>query len=155
MVSVKFFLEAGAIIPELKTSGAAAYDVYNPELFLLKPGRNAVPLNFRMSFSKHIQALIEARSGFSLKGFEVKYDPSDEETIRIDADVIVGKIDSDFRGIVNVIVKNNTNGYYFIPAGERIAQLTFIPIVHPDFECVDSLDTTERGDGGFGHTGTK
>lgn len=67
----------------------------------------------------------------------------------------VGVVDSDYRGVVLVPLHNDTNQVQKVEPGERICQLIILPYITADFERVDSLDETERGEGGFGHTGTK
>lgn len=67
----------------------------------------------------------------------------------------VGVIDSDYRGEVIVALHNDSNLTQYIDAGERIAQLIIIPYENVIFEEVNDLSDTERGDGGFGSTGTK
>ena len=62
-------------------------------------------------------------------------------------------IDNDYRGEYIVPIHNDTDEYQFINAGDRIAQLEFRPYEQAEFELVDELDETERGDGGFGSTG--
>ena len=64
-----------------------------------------------------------------------------------------GTIDSDYRGEVKVIVCNNGDQAFTIRRGDRIAQLVIAPVVPAEWEEVASLDGTERGAGGFGHTG--
>lgn len=65
----------------------------------------------------------------------------------------VGVIDADYRGPVIVALHNDTNEYQYIHAGDRIAQLVIQPFLSVEFNEVRELDTTERGEGGFGSTG--
>lgn len=67
----------------------------------------------------------------------------------------VGVIDSDYRGEVIVALHNDTDEPQWIPAGSRIAQLLIQPVMRTDFNVVDELNDTERGNGGFGSTGIK
>lgn len=67
----------------------------------------------------------------------------------------VGVVDSDYRGEVKVALHNDSDQERRIENGERIAQLVVIPYLSLEFEEVTELDETERGEGGFGHTGTK
>lgn len=67
----------------------------------------------------------------------------------------VGVVDSDYRGEVMVALHNDTDNDVAIDANERIAQLVLIPYVNMTFEEVEELDTTTRGEGGFGSTGSK
>lgn len=67
----------------------------------------------------------------------------------------VGVIDSDYRGEIIVALHNDTDNYQVIKNNERIAQIVIMPFLTVEFESVDSLDTTGRGEGGFGSTGNK
>ncbi|HLD17246.1 MAG TPA: dUTP diphosphatase [Coxiellaceae bacterium] len=68
---------------------------------------------------------------------------------------LVGLIDSDYQGPLMVSCWNRGQTPYTIQPGERIAQLIFVPIARPQFEIVEAFETTERGEGGFGHSGTE
>ena len=68
-------------------------------------------------------------------------------------DVGAGVIDSDYRGPLKVILYNLSDKYYHIESGDRIAQLILEKISTPEVEIVESLEDTERGEGGFGSTG--
>lgn len=145
----------GGRLPEQKTQGSAAYDLYCPFDFVVKRGRNIIPLGFKMAFSNDLEALIEARSGFEINGFEGFWmgDSNFETPYRFDADVLTGKVDSDYRGVVNVIVKSYENTPFICKAGTRIAQMTFVKIDHPEL-IIGKVSQTPRGSGGFGSTGT-
>ena len=66
---------------------------------------------------------------------------------------LVGLIDSDYQGEILISVWNRGSEPFTIEPGERIAQLVFLPVVRPRFEVVEAFDETERGEGGFGHSG--
>ena len=66
---------------------------------------------------------------------------------------LVGLIDSDYQGPVGISVWNRGDAPYRIEPGERIAQLVFLSVARVDFQTVDTFAETERGEGGFGHTG--
>ncbi|EOD81744.1 deoxyuridine 5'-triphosphate nucleotidohydrolase [Grimontia sp. AD028] len=68
---------------------------------------------------------------------------------------LVGLIDSDYQGQLMVSCWNRGNTTFTIEPGERIAQLVFVPVVQAQFNIVEDFDATERGAGGFGHSGTK
>lgn len=138
-----------AFMPKKATEGAAAYDVYAPECKIINTGRQIISLDFAIELPYGYEAKIEPRSGFSSKGMEGVY--SDTEKRRFDCDVIQGKIDSDYRGCVGVIVKNNDIPF-LLERGTRIAQLTIYKVEDAEFEIVDELTQTDRGDGGFGST---
>ncbi len=66
---------------------------------------------------------------------------------------LVGLIDSDYQGQLFVSCWNRGQQSFRVEVGERIAQLVIVPVVHASFEIVDEFDTSERGAGGFGHSG--
>lgn len=66
---------------------------------------------------------------------------------------LVGLIDSDYQGQVFVSCWNRGDKVFSIAVGERIAQMVFVPVVQADFKVVDEFETSDRGDGGFGHSG--
>jgi len=67
----------------------------------------------------------------------------------------VGVIDSDYRGEIKVALHNHGDSERVVDANVRIAQLMIVPYIKCEYECVDELDDTARGEGGFGSTGTK
>lgn len=140
-------LRESAIKPKRATDGSAAYDVYLPEEFYVRPGRSVAPLGLAIEVPFGYEAKIEPRSGFSSKGME------DDFGERRDADVIQGKIDSDYRKEIGVILCNHERCSFKLKAGTRIAQLTIYKVEDADFEEVEELSSTSR-DGGFGSTGT-
>lgn len=141
-------IKQGALFPRKMSDGAAAYDVLLPEDVYVKPGRNKIPLGIALEMPLGIEAKIEPRSGFSAKGL---LDCNDE---RFDADVLVGKIDSDYRGEISVIIKSGEKFQRKVKAGTRIAQMTFYKVEDVRFEETDELTNTTRGNRGFGSTGT-
>lgn len=68
---------------------------------------------------------------------------------------LVGLIDSDYQGELMISCWNRGSDHFTIESGERIAQLVFVPVVQAEFEQVDDFVQTERGEGGFGHSGVK
>lgn len=139
-----------AFLPKKATKGAAAYDVYTPSGVIINKGRHIIPLDFAIELPYGYEAKIEPRSGFSSKGMEGLY--SSTERRRFDCDVLQGKIDSDYRGNVGVIV-HNRDCEFLLERGTRIAQLTIYKIEDIEFEITDELNESERNDGGFGSTG--
>lgn len=157
MQEVKIMLEGG-VMPEKATEGAACYDLYVPEDFKLRSGRQIVPLGFRLQLPKSMAAIVKSRSGFASNGIEVMCEQLCElYKKRLDADVLLGTIDSDYTGIVGVIidVHDELVSHTFIAKGTRIAQMQFVEVPETEFKQVETLNETERGDGGFGHTGAK
>jgi len=66
---------------------------------------------------------------------------------------LVGLIDSDYQGPLMVSMWNRGHQSFTVKPGDRIAQLVFVPIVQADFEVVEEFSSSDRGEGGFGHTG--
>ena len=109
----------------------------------LKPlQRCIVPTGLYMSLPKGYEAQVRPRSGLAIKkGITVLNSP--------------GTIDADYRGEICVILINLSSENFIIEDGERIAQLVISKFEHTQWNEVEVLDETERGDGGFGHTGKK
>lgn len=142
-------LSENAIIPTKATEGAAAYDLSLPHDVTIFPGRQIIPLDFALEIPKGYEAKIEHRSGFASKGCLDIYGESK------DADFLSGKIDSDYRGNIGLIVKSNESSVFKMARGTRCAQMTFYKVEDVTFEEADTLSETDRGEGGFGHTGIK
>lgn len=148
-------LSEGARVPVRAEAGAAGYDLYVPCDFEVKPGRNVIPLDIQIELDAGTEAQIRPRSGFSLKGLE-GYLPEDMETPkRFDADILLGTLDESYRGTVGVIIKSYEPAPFIVKAGTRVAQMVVERYCDDPFEVVSELSDTERGEGGFGHTGTK
>ena len=151
IVKIKKLSDA-AIMPTKATRGSAAYDLYAPCDMRIKPGRQIIDMMFAIELPLGYEAKIEPRSGYSSNGFAGSEYEGHEPTERFDCDVLLGKIDSDYRGPIGVIV-NNMDNAFFIKRGQRIAQMTIYKSEDTDLCEVDELSDTERGSGGFGHTG--
>ncbi|HRG02457.1 MAG TPA: dUTP diphosphatase [Bacteroidia bacterium] len=109
----------------------------------LKPlERTLVPTGLFIELQKGYEAQIRPRSGLAFKnGITVLNSP--------------GTIDADYRGEVKVLLVNLSNTSFMINDGERVAQMVIAKHEQITWEPTSSLDETERGAGGFGHTGTK
>lgn len=146
----------GGMMPKKQHEDDAAFDLYVPEDVSLNLGRNVVDMKFSIELPRGYAATIQPRSGFSAKGMEVL---CGDEMTRIPADVIRGLIDSNYRGNVGVIV-NYPRAYgkqfgWILKKGTRIAQMQIVEV--PEIELIESeeLSDTDRGESGFGSTGTK
>lgn len=108
----------------------------------LDPGeRKAVPTGLRIAIPAGYEVQVRPRSGLALRnGVTVPNAP--------------GTIDADYRGELMVLLANYGSEPFLIRRGTRIAQMVVAPVVQVELVQVDSLDDTERGDGGFGSTGT-
>jgi len=130
-------------LPKYATSGSSGMDVYAAVKggVVVEPGEiKLIPAGFYLAIPKGYEAQLRPRSGLALKhGITLVNTP--------------GTIDSDFRGLVAVIVTNLSKESYIIKRGDRIAQMVFKEAVNADLELCEELDETERASGGFGHTG--
>ena len=147
-------LEQSARLPKKATDGSAGYDLYAPTDVFVKKDRQVIKLGFSMQLPKGYHADIDPRSGFSAKGMEGFFADDKEHPCRFDSDVIHGMVDSDYIGEVGVIINNHSGWEFCISAGTRIAQMTIIKDEEADFVEVEELEHTERGEGGFGHSGS-
>ena len=144
-LAVKFKRVPGVNLPEYKTAGAAGADVkaFIKEDIIIKPGDvECVPTGLFLELPNGYEIQIRPRSGLAA-------------TNKITVLNSPGTIDSDYRGEIKVILYNASDTEFVIHNGDRIAQMVLAPYVTAVFEPVESLEETERGDGGFGHTGTK
>ena len=132
---------AGLPLPCYATPGAAGMDVVAAEDVVIEPGRrHAVATGFAIAIPHGHEVQVRPRSGLALKhGITCLNTP--------------GTIDEDYRGEVKVILANLGDMPFAVKRGERIAQLVPAPVLRAEFDQVDALDDTERGEGGFGSTG--
>lgn len=158
-------LSDDAFLPRKAHAGDAAFDVCIPRDTVLKPGRQKIELDIALELPEYHQAQIEPRSGFSLRGIEaytyIFENPQTGDTdygskVNVDADVCVGKIDCNYRGNIAVIINSHENRNYTLPKGLRIAQMTIYELPHIDgFDECNNLSDTDRGEDGFGSSGSK
>ena len=154
---IKIKLEGG-IMPKKATPFDAAYDVYVPEDFDVKEGRQVIDTGYALEMPHGMGAFIRARSGYLAKGIEavIEYYDGSKEPIRLDAFTPTGLIDCGYRGHLGVVVWMNPIGLLYkriyIPKGTRICQLQFVAVPDTELVEVDELDMTDDRGGGFGHT---
>lgn len=162
MDKVKIKLDGG-VLPMKASAFSAAYDLFCPMDYVLSHGRQVVDLMFSMELPHGKAALVQPRSGFSSKGVEVVYHLADGVThyphFRLDADVLIGLVDEDYRGHVGVIIdvhrEISEDESFVIPAGTRLAQMRIVDVPETEMVLVDELDMSNDRGGGFGHTGAK
>lgn len=140
---VKIINRSQNSLPEYATGSSAGLDLranIEEPIKLESLERVAVPTGLYIALPEGYEAQIRPRSGLALKhGITLLNTP--------------GTIDADYRGEIKVIVANLSNKAYTIEPGERICQMVVAKYEQVEWEVVDSLDETERGAGGFGHTG--
>ena len=147
-MEVKLKLSRGMQAPEYATPGSAAVDLRaalgEDEVVTLEIGERAlIPTGLSIApASGGYVAIVAARSGLGIKkGVSLSNG--------------IGVIDSDYRGEICVGLINHGDEPFEIRRGDRIAQMMFLPVETAQFLVCDELDETERGTGGFGHTGVK
>lgn len=143
-VNVKVINKSKYELPQYQTLLSAGMDLranLDGNRIVLKPGeRVLIPTGLYIQLPEGYEAQVRPRSGLALKkGITVLNTP--------------GTIDSDYTGEIRVILINLSDWEFIVNDGERIAQMVLSEVPQIVWEEVDSLDETERGEGGFGHTG--
>ena len=128
-------------LPAYATPASSGVDLRAVEKRVLQPGETAlVPTGIRIALPVGYEAQVRPRSGLALKhGVTLPNSP--------------GTIDADYRGEVQVIMRNLGNAPFVIEPGDRIAQMVVTPVSRVNWIEADALEETERGSGGFGSTG--
>ena len=133
----------GLPLPAYETAGAAGMDLRAAvsEPVTLAPGeRGLITTGLRLEIPAGYEGQVRPRSGLAIRhGITMLNTP--------------GTIDSDYRGLLQVIVINLGQEPFTIHRGDRVAQLVIAPVVQATLEVVDELADTDRGRGGFGSTG--
>ena len=145
-MTVKIVNKSDKNLPAYETSSSAGMDLraYLPEgPITLKPmQRTLVPTGLFMEIPEGYEGQVRPRSGLAIKnGITVLNTP--------------GTIDADYRGEVKIILINLSDTDFVINSGERVAQIVFAKCEQMEVLSVETLSETERGAGGFGHTGKK
>jgi dUTP pyrophosphatase len=132
-------------LPEYATIHSAGVDLMaaiDADMVLKPMQRSLVPTGIAIALPDNYEAQVRPRSGLALKhGISLVNTP--------------GTIDADYRGEIKVLLINLGQEDFVITRGMRIAQMVVAPVTQVSFATVDSLDATQRSDGGFGSTGVK
>ncbi len=132
-------------LPKYSTKHSAGIDLranINEGIELKPLERKLIPTGLFIALPVGYEAQVRPRSGLALKkGLSVLNSP--------------GTIDADYRGEIGIILINLSNEPVLIEDGERICQMVIAKHEQVEWEQVDILEETDRGEGGFGHTGTK
>ena len=144
-MKVKIVNSSGNPLPDYSTSSSAGMDLranLEQEVILKPLERKLIPTGLFMELPEGFEAQIRPRSGLALKkGISVINTP--------------GTIDADYRGEIGIILVNLSDEEFVVEHGERICQMVINKVETIQWNQVESLDESERGEGGFGHTGTK
>ena len=145
MIQIKVVNRGHQQLPAYATPQSAGMDLRAniEEPIVLHPmERRLIPTGLHIALPEGYEAQVRPRSGLALKhGLTVLNSP--------------GTIDADYRGEVGVLLINLSKEDFVINDGERIAQMVIAKHEQADFVMVEELDQTERGEGGYGHTGVK
>lgn len=143
MTKVKIVNKSNNDIPQYATSGSAGMDVraFLDETVIIKAGEfKLIPTGIYVEIPVGYEIQIRARSGLAIKSGICLING-------------IGTIDADYRGEIGVGLVNLSKEDFVVNNGDRIAQMVLNKYETIDFELVDDLSKTERGDGGFGSTG--
>ena len=145
MIKIKVVNKGNQPLPEYATPQSAGMDLranIDGPILLKSLDRKLIPTGLHIALPEGYEAQIRPRSGLAIKhGITCLNTP--------------GTIDSDYRGDVGVELINLSHEDFVVNPGERIAQMVITNHEHVNWEVVEDLDETERGEGGFGHTGVK
>lgn len=132
-------LTTSAKIPDIAYTSDAGFDLYADEdVTLEREAWRAIKTGIAMEIPEGYVGLIWEKSGLAIKG---------------GLKTLGGVIDASFRGEVMVGMMNHSGKPYVFKAGDKVAQMLIQKVEHPKFEVVDELDSTNRGDKGFGSSG--
>jgi dUTP pyrophosphatase len=145
MIKIKVVNTGHQQLPAYATPQSAGMDLranIDEPITLHPMEHRLIPTGLHIALPAGFEAQVRPRSGLALKhGITVLNTP--------------GTIDADYRGEVMVLLVNFSTEDFVINDGERIAQMVIARHEQGEFEVVDELDSTERGEGGYGHTGVK
>ena len=145
MIKIKVVNKGRQQLPAYATSQSAGMDLranIDTPITLRPMERRIIPTGLYIALPPGFEAQVRPRSGLALKhGITVLNSP--------------GTIDADYRGEIGVLLVNLSTYDFIITEGERIAQMVIARHEQGEFELTDELDDTERGAGGYGHTGVK
>ena len=142
-IEVQIVNKSSNVLPQYETINSSGLDLranIEDDIVLKSLERALIPTGLYLSIPEGFEAQVRPRSGLAYKhGLTVLNTP--------------GTIDADYRGEIKVILVNISNDEFIIKSGERICQLVFSKVQQINWLEVELLDSTERGIGGFGHTG--
>ncbi len=145
MVEIRVVNKGRQPLPAYATKQSAGLDLradIDEDVILQPLQRQLIPTGLHIALPESYEAQVRPRSGLALKhGVTVLNTP--------------GTIDADYRGEIGVVLVNLSQDPFTVHPGERVAQLVVARYEQADLVSVDVLDETERGEGGYGHTGVK
>jgi dUTP pyrophosphatase len=143
MIKIKIVNKGTQPLPEYATPQSAGVDLranIDKPILLQSLDRVLIPTGLHIALPEGYEAQVRPRSGLAIKhGITCLNTP--------------GTIDADYRGDIGIELVNLSHEDYVVQPGERVAQMIINKVEQADWELVEELDETERGEGGFGHTG--
>ncbi|WP_075883313.1 dUTP diphosphatase [Candidatus Protochlamydia sp. W-9] len=142
-LTIPTLIENEELLPFYMTPGAAGADVkaYLKESLEIPPGQSAlIPTGMRLAIPEGYEIQVRPRSGLALKH-------------QVTVLNTPGTIDADYRGEIKIILINHGTNAFIVEPGMRIAQLVLAQVLRANFVLSKELESTQRGVGGFGHTG--
>ena len=137
-MEMKVMLDPGAKMPTRAHEYDAGLDLYTPvDALIYNDDSVEIDTGVHVQIPRGYVGLVLSKSGLNFR-HSVKSD---------------GVIDADYTGSIRVKLYNHSDSAYHFRKGDKIIQLVLLPIITPELELVDSLEDTERGEGGFGSTG--
>ena len=138
MQKIKIMLDPGAIMPTRAHSTDAGLDLYATEdAVIFRDGSYTFDSGVHVAIPEGYVGFLKSKSGLNInQGIQS-----------------AGVIDAGYTGSIRVKLYNHGSGMVHIKKGQKISQLVLLPIITPELEVVDSLEETERGNGGFGSSG--
>lgn len=130
-----------SVVPNYQTEGAAGCDLVSTERLVVFPGESkTIPTGIAIALPVGLEAQVRGRSGLWFKHH---------------VSAFLGTIDSDYRGEIAASLTNHGKEPFFVYPGDRIAQMVIAPVYQPEWELVEALPESGRGEAGFGSTGVR
>ena len=134
---MRITLDAGAFMPTRAHKTDAGLDLYAMHSAVIPPcGHKMIETGIHAEIPVGMVGLLTSKSGLMSKGITSR-----------------GTIDSGYTGSIKAVLYNHSHSCVEIEVGQKITQLVILPIITPELEVVDSLEETDRADGGFGSSG--
>lgn len=151
--------DTNAIIPKKGKEGDAGFDLFTLNDAIIEPHQTIViPTGVSVQLESNQEATIRPRSGITLKGCSGCF-RDNTKNVKVDCvpyiRVQLGTLDSNYRGDIGIIVYNQEDYRVYVPSKTKLAQMVVSLISTDEVVVVDELDETDRGEKGFGSTGTK
>jgi dUTP pyrophosphatase len=140
-IPIKILDPAAKLPAHAYSDGDAGVDLTSVTEIVVAPGgRTLIPTGIAVAIPRGYGGFVQPRSGLAARhGITLTNSP--------------GLIDSNYRGEINIILQNTGIEDFIVRIGDRIAQLVIMPVEHAEFEAVEELPESERGEGGFGSSG--